>query len=362
MQKKVRFSKKEIETAGSCIASDLLTVEERENYLTVIDYWRAAHAFPMNAFAAILRAQVCDLDDVIVVQRLKRLDTICDKLKRHPTMSLYRMQDLGGCRVIVPSQNDVHLIKTRLANLDIPHTLVGQKDYIATPNSKTGYRGIHLIYRYKNDTPTEYNDLRIEIQIRTRLQHLWATAVETVGLLIDEGLKYSQGSDAWLEFFRLVSELFAIEDGTALGKYTIWEKEAIAIRILNLDIKLRAIDAMQTVGAFSKKIGQIDHTEVDGYYILMQDKRNRTLTINQYAGTATGLQEAKEEYRRREWYRQHKDIDIVLVSAHSYETLLTAYPNYFVDISRFNYTMLSIIKKYIYAADDKRQKLQPPNN
>ena len=43
----------------------------------------------------------------------------------------------------------------------------------------SGYRGVHLIYRYNSDRKTEYNTLLIEMQLRSQLQHAWATAVET---------------------------------------------------------------------------------------------------------------------------------------------------------------------------------------
>ncbi len=49
----------------------------------------------------------------------------------------------------------------------------------------------------------------IEVQLRTRLQHNWATAVETVGIFTGEALKSSQGNEDWQDFFRLVSTWFA---------------------------------------------------------------------------------------------------------------------------------------------------------
>ena len=135
---------------------------------------------------------------------------------------------------------------------------------IKEPNPKTGYRGIHLIYRYKSERSKDYNGLRTEIQIRTKLQHLWATSVETVGLFTGEGLKFSQGSDEWLEFFRLVSELFAIEESLAPEKYTAEYKGLLAAKIMNLDIKLDAIHKMQTIGVFSTRVGHINHNNVNG--------------------------------------------------------------------------------------------------
>ncbi len=45
--------------------------------------------------------------------------------------------------------------------------------------------------------------LLIELQLRTRLQHEWATAVETMGTFLQSSLKSSQGPEEWLDFFSL---------------------------------------------------------------------------------------------------------------------------------------------------------------
>ena len=55
---------------------------------------------------------------------------------------------------------------------------MGETDYVRKPKT-SGYRGIHLVYRYHNDRKTIYNGLQIEPQLRTRRQHAWATAVDT---------------------------------------------------------------------------------------------------------------------------------------------------------------------------------------
>jgi hypothetical protein len=40
-----------------------------------------------------------------------------------------------------------------------------------------------------------YNDLKIEMQLRSQYQHAWATAVETVGTFIGQALKSSIGPE-----------------------------------------------------------------------------------------------------------------------------------------------------------------------
>ncbi|MBQ7074393.1 hypothetical protein IJM86_05100 [bacterium] len=46
-----------------------------------------------------------------------------------------------------------------------------------------------MVYKYQNSYVSEYNGLQIEIQIRTELQHIRATAVETVGIILQKALK-----------------------------------------------------------------------------------------------------------------------------------------------------------------------------
>lgn len=54
----------------------------------------------------------------------------------------------------------------------------------------------------------------IEIQFRTHLQHLWATAVETMGIFTKQLLKSGTGDAEVMRFFVLISALFALEENT----------------------------------------------------------------------------------------------------------------------------------------------------
>jgi len=50
------------------------------------------------------------------------------------------------------------------------------------------------------------------MQIRSRVQHAWATAVETVDMFSGQALKSSHGDDKWLRFFAVAaSEMAYIE-------------------------------------------------------------------------------------------------------------------------------------------------------
>ena len=125
MWQKPQFTKRQINEAGRIIINPDATYDDFMYALGVIDNWRIAHAFPMNTFAVNLKRQVLDIEGALVVQRLKRLDTICGKLMRYPDMELFRMQDLGGCRVILPTIADVYRVKERL---EIPECAMSLKN------------------------------------------------------------------------------------------------------------------------------------------------------------------------------------------------------------------------------------------
>ena len=94
------------------------------------------------------------------------------------------MQDVGGARAVLPTIDEVDELRALYRRSRARHTLANEKDYIRNPKP-SGYRGIHLVYRYQSDRSKVYNGLQIELQLRTRTQHAWATAVETVGTFSD---------------------------------------------------------------------------------------------------------------------------------------------------------------------------------
>lgn len=207
-----QYTKSEINKAGKIIADPFSTPKEREEALKILNNWRAAHAYPLQVICSNLRQKN---PDAIVVQRLKRLESITGKIQRFPEMQLYKMQDLGGCRVIVDTIEQVYNAIDRYKFSRIRHILKREYDYIANPK-ESGYRSYHMVYQFHSESKDTYNkNMFIEIQFRTKLQHMWATAVEMMGIYTKSNLKSSQGDYDILRFFTLVSSLFAIEEKNA---------------------------------------------------------------------------------------------------------------------------------------------------
>lgn len=197
----VENSRSQIINAGKTIRNEDISNEERNSAIKVIDNWRAAHAFPMHVIYMHLRRMCSQNEDVIVAERLKRLKSITNKLKREKAMNLWTMQDLGGCRVIVPKISDVYEYAKEYENSKKRHIQKKVNDYIANPK-KSGYRSLHIVYQYHSDKNVNYNkNMLVEIQFRTHLQHLWATSVETMDLFKQEAIKSGQGSNEVKKIF-----------------------------------------------------------------------------------------------------------------------------------------------------------------
>ena len=214
-----KISKAELFKAGEILRDEynLFSSTKWDDAYDLLGKWRAMHAYPLNTFQASIRSTLKKLSldkKAVVAQRLKRLHSISLKLARLPNMRLERMQDIGGIRIILPSINDVYRVHDALKKSKWKHRLRREKDYISEPR-ESGYRSVHMIYENNNmQAPPEFQGLHVEIQIRTKLQHVWATTVETIGTFIEHSLKSSQGPQEWLDYLALASAVFAHEEGT----------------------------------------------------------------------------------------------------------------------------------------------------
>lgn len=338
--KRVLYSRSQIIKSGKIIKSPSSTTEQIALATLVIDNWRAAHAYPLHVIYIHLRRMALNRADIVVAERLKRLDSIINKLKREPSMSLWTMQDLGGCRFIVPTVKEVFFYANKYKNSRIRHRFVGSYDYISKPK-KSGYRSLHLVFEYHSDSNEDYNkNMLVELQFRTHLQHLWATAVETMGLFTKQALKAGQGDKDIKRFFVLVSSLFALKEGTPVVPGTIDDVEELVSEIEEINSRQHFIDMLSAIRV------AVDHqngTEfsLQGYYILILNYNTRRLRIKYFKPSQSD--EANTTYTQIEGTRAESQIDAVLVSVSSFQTLRAAYPNYFSDIGEFT----DILKGYL---------------
>lgn len=337
------YSKRQINAAGDIIRNDSATSKERSNALRIVDNWRSAHAYPLHVFYMNLRGKAGSRTDILVVERMKRLESIVGKLKREDGMQLYRMQDLGGCRMVVPNLKEVYEYSQKFKKSRIRHEWKKTNDYIQHPKP-SGYRSLHLVYKFITDTPEKdiFNQypMLIELQFRTHLQHIWATALETIGLFTNQALKAGQGSKEILRFFVVVSSLFAIREGCPVCPGTVDDETELISEMEYLNSHHHILDMLRAIRmAFDK--ANDETTDKRGYYILQLDYERLELT--RWVFKPSELDVATEVYDYLEEHRGDKPLDIVLVRAASYAAVKAAYPNYFLDIGEF----IELVEDYL---------------
>ena len=210
------------------------------------------------------------------------------------------------------------------------HILDDESDYISSPK-RSGYRSYHLIFRYKGDAHWEYDDLKIEMQFRSNLQHCWATAVETVDVFLRERLKASQGSPEWTRFFALMGSAIAIREGCKRIPKTPRDDRELFGEIRQLADELKVVPTLRT---FGQTLETIDHVKGRGikYVLLVLHANEQNTTL--YGYRAGQLEEATARYAEVERVTAGGE-DAVLVSVADATTLRRAYPNYFLDTSVF---------------------------
>lgn len=339
------YTKGQIDRAGDLLVKN----EYNEDAQNVLSEWRACHAYPINTFQATLRDKTATLKlaNALVAQRLKRMPTIIDKLKRYPSMKLSRMQDIGGVRVVLDSFEDVKKMrdsyKNRSANSRFEHKLVGEKDYIENPRSEDGYRSIHLIYAYKNRVAPDYEGLRLEMQIRTKLQHNWATAVETMGIYLNQSLKSRLGKKEWIDFFAIVSSAFAHEEQLPLvPRFADMTKSQTFKAVSEAERKLQVLEKLEVFAATARTIST--HSRNNYYNLIILDTEKKEILLKSFA--KENFEKAKVAYSEAEDRAiKGERIEPVLVAAGSLSSLKSAYPNFFLDTKEFVSKVKDIIRQ-----------------
>lgn len=332
-------SKTQIRKAGKKLASSSSSPTEIESAQLLVDQFRAAHQWPMLTARVTLSGRAKRIsDEALVVQRLKRMPSILGKLQSGRVKDVSTMQDLGGCRAIMPSIDDVHELAEKYMgttrNNVFDFTL--RNDYIANPKPN-GYRGLHFVGTYSSDKREEFEGYSVELQLRTKLMHSWATSVEIVDTFEQSGLKSSKPDEFnndWDYFFAYAGAAIALIEGTPVPHGMPETETGVRKGLADLD----AGRLVQRVSDWSSSMRHI--TKLGGrgqYFLLSVDADRRAIEIKRFRNSA----EAEEAYRDLE---ADSRSDSVLVGGKSMEEIQKAYPNYFADTKRFSALLRSLLK------------------
>jgi hypothetical protein len=338
-----------VNRAGRTVINYSAEPEEGSAAIDLINEWRTAHGRPLNSEYILLRdraRRVCGSYSVNVAQRLKRLPAIQHKLERFSAggMKLTTMQDIGGCRAVLPTIEHVRALARIYSPQSKKNRCHAFKDYIDDRPKSDGYRSYHAISKYhsRSKAQAHWNNLKIEIQIRTELQHSWAAALETVDLFTGQRLKSDMGNPDWMRFFALMGNANAMAENCRLIDGTPDNPRELSRELSHLEAKLGAIESLRVWSHVAKNVYEY-RSQNKAYFLISIDFDAKALDIQDFgkrdftkATAAYKLAEEKAKGKTRS--------NTVLIGINSLAAARRAYPSYFADNRTFIQAVRTVVR------------------
>jgi len=161
--------------------------------LMALDDFRMSFA---TAYESVLRTVQGELHLEPTGRSAKSTSSIIEKLRRE-SIRLTQMQDIAGCRIILLNRKEQDALVEQLRRIFTMSSVVDRR---RAPSH--GYRAVHVVPMIAGKA--------VEIQVRTRFQHLWAELSERLSDVVDPGLKYGAGPEEHREFLMTVASRLAV--------------------------------------------------------------------------------------------------------------------------------------------------------
>ena len=137
-----------------------------------------------NTVKNIIKSQSINVHEII--GRVKTEESLSGKVKRKDYSNLAEITDLCGIRIITYFSDDVDKIAELISQefeIDVENTIDKRKSEDPT---KFGYVSLHYVVSLKeeNSSPILYSrfkNMKLELQIRTVMQHAWAEIEHDLG-------------------------------------------------------------------------------------------------------------------------------------------------------------------------------------
>jgi ppGpp synthetase/RelA/SpoT-type nucleotidyltranferase len=179
--------------------------------LSRLQEFRSSYDAPLVEAQALIRERL-RLD---TTSRLKTVNTIVEKLRREKTR-LAEMQDVAGVRIVIEGG----LIEQDSRAHDLIRLFPTARVVDRRSRPSHGYRALHLV--------PVVSGYPVEVQLRTRLQDLWAQAFERVADRAGRGIRYGDVPPDWthqVERLQIASE--DVSDIEELDRDRLMEREKL---------------------------------------------------------------------------------------------------------------------------------------
>ena len=255
------------------IASEHAKTAEVVDTFRVANSWIESSIYPMRMVRSELLGKLrSSKAKGITAARVKRMSSIRRKLAGG-RVTLYQMQDIAGCRAILNDADDFERVLYPYLNGLSRYRVLDDDDHVAAPKA-SGYRSRHLILKFEDEAHPGFDRHFVEVQLRTLLQHSWATAVEAVGLVRGEDLKGGRGSPDWLRLFQIMAGEMAEDEGGPPVPGVSQDRALRRDELNHLNSSIGAVKMLESYNQAIKYTETLKTTSAD-YYLIQFDTQSR---------------------------------------------------------------------------------------
>lgn len=184
-------SKTQIDRLGDRLRQDKISGAD----LRLLDQYRRSFTEAYESVVAVVRGEV-GLEPT--GRPAKSTTSISDKLRREH-IRLSQIQDIAGCRLIVENIEAQNRVVESLTKLFERVNVIDRRE-----RPSHGYRAVHLVVTHEGKA--------IEIQVRTKLQQLWAELSEKLSDLFEPAVKYGGGNELVQKVLTSTSSMVATQE------------------------------------------------------------------------------------------------------------------------------------------------------
>ena len=176
----------------------------------------------------------------------------------------------------------------------------------------------------------DFKGRKIEVQIRTKLQHLWATTVEVIDVIENETLKTRPdgANEDWKRLLVIMSKFFAVEEGKDImsdAEHNEYKKE-----LRELNDKLSVYQKLFSFqGALD--VAEIKQKSTASAYTILSYHEEKNLCWA-FIFSKTDEEKALAKYAELE---KEESLNVLLIAGSDIKSIEKAYPNYIIDTREF---------------------------
>lgn len=179
------LTKSQVDRLGERLRKGDITDDD----LRLLDSYRRSYTEAYETVVGLIQSQI----GLEPSGRPAKTNTMIIEKLRRQSIRLSQIQDIAGCRIVVPdllTQDEaVERLKMLFDNIEVD-------DRRERPSH--GYRAVHVIVKNSGKL--------IEVQVRTSLQHLWAEVSEKLSGVVDASIKYGRGDKDILIILNTMSQ------------------------------------------------------------------------------------------------------------------------------------------------------------